>query len=330
MNQNIGIDLGYANTKVVHANGRAMFPSVVGTPEQSAFKMRGEIQSFQLEHDGYKYSVGDTAIEQSRFTSRPESRDWIESPEYQVLLKAALSRVAFGSWSAVVFTGLPLAFFDDAEKLEEIFEGIHHIKAGRQTATVNVSKCIAIPQPMGTLANAAFDNEGKIVDGTIASGNIGVIDIGGKTTNILHAAKMGDVVRETDSLDVGCWDAMRAIRPRIEELCPDANYADHDITKAITTKSIKYRGKRVDLTDVIQEVLTPFARQIVTKASELWPGGGATLDTILLSGGGAVLLESLIIPQINHGDIRVVQDSVYANALGFYKLAVIYSQENAE
>jgi PRTRC genetic system protein D len=331
MNETIvSIDVGYANTKVVHAGGRHVFPSIVGTPEKSTTKLRGESTAFQVEHNGHLYSVGSTAIEQSRFTSRPESRDWIDSEEYQVLMRAALSRVRTGNWSTVVFTGLPLAFFEgDARKLEEIFEGIHHARINGQPMSVSVSKCVAIPQPMGTLVNAAFDNEGNIADGLVAAGHVGVIDIGGKTTNILHAFQMGDVVRETSSADVGVWDAMRAVRPVVEELCPDAGYSDHEISDAIVTKTIKYRGKPIDLTAKLEEVLTPFARKIVTKAVELWPGGGATLDVILLSGGGAVLLQDRIVDQIKHADIRLVKDSLFSNALGYYKLGVIYAKKNA-
>lgn len=329
MTKIMSIDVGYANTKVVHADGRHVFPSIVGTPEKSAFKLRGESSAFQVKYNDRLYSVGETAIEQSRFTSRPESRDWIESEEYQVLMRAAFSRVQMGNWSTVVFTGLPLAFFEgDAGKLEAIFEGIHHTEVNGKPMSVSVSTCVAVPQPMGTLANAIYDMEGERIDSALAVGNVGVIDIGGKTTNILHASKMGDIARETDSADVGVWDAMRAVRPVVENLCPDANYGDHDISSAIVSKSIKYKGKPVDLTEALDEVLDPFARRIVTKAIELWPGGGATLDTILLSGGGAVLLQDRIMSQIEHADIRVVEDSLFANALGYYKLAVLYAKNN--
>jgi plasmid segregation protein ParM len=331
MTQIIGLDVGYANVKVVHANGHRVFPSVVGTPEEAAFcsiKLGGQSSNFQVKYNDRWYNVGEIAIEQSRFTSRPESRDWIESEEYQVLIRAALSLVASGNWSATIFTGLPLAFYGgDAQRLEQIFEGVHHAEVNGNSLSVSVSECVAMPQPMGTLAHAAFDFNGNIVNAAIAVGHIGVIDVGGKTTNILHASQMGDIARETASADVGVWDAMRAVRPVVEELCPDAGYSDHEISNAIVAKAINYRGQPIDLREPLDEVLEPFARRIVTKAIELWPGGGATLNTILLSGGGAVLLKDRIEAQINHEDVRLADNSLFANAMGYYKLAVYRAKQ---
>ncbi len=322
--EQIGIDLGYASVKVIAAGKQMQFPSIVGSPERSAFRF-GSDNIFTITIDNRTYNVGESAIEQSRFATRQEDRDWYKSREYLVLLHAALSSIwPAGHHEAVCVTGLPVAFYEaDKTELKELFEQEMHIviRDGNTAVPVNIVKCYVIPQVMGTLLNEALNSDGQIVNPTIAEGRVGVIDIGGNTTNFLHAYKMGDIKRETTSINLGGWDAMRAVRPMIEEKCPDVQYADHEISEAIARGTIRYNGADIDLTDSVAPILEPMAEQLIAKAKELWPGGGARLDTILLSGGGSLLLGDRIAAQLSHSDVKIVEDSVFANASGYYKLA---------
>ncbi len=320
----IGIDLGYEAVKVVTSSQRVSFPSIVGTPEQSTFKLGAE-STFVIRINDRTYNVGEAALEQSRFTTRQEDRDWYNSQEYLVLLHGALSSLyKEGHREVVVVTGLPVAFYEsDKQKVRDLFESDMHIvmRDDNPAIPINVLRCFVIPQVMGTLLNEALNDTGQIANQIVAEGRIGVIDIGGNTTNFLHAHKMGDVKRETTSINLGGWDAMRAVRPMIEEVCPDVEYADHEISRIIAEGLVKYRGEEIDLSDRIATILDPMAEQLIAKAKELWPGGGARLDSILLSGGGSLVLGERIKTQIDHTDIRVVEDAIFANANGYYKLA---------
>lgn len=322
---NAGIDIGYANIKTRSNHGHSIFPSLVGTPEKSEFKLMGTGNIFAITIEDKQYNVGQAAIEQSRFTSRQEDRTWYNSIEYKVLMHAAYSTIqAQGKLELLVVTGLPVAFYaNDKNALKAQFEGEHLVvRDERMPLNVTVSKCVVIPQVMGALLNEALDDQGTITNAKIAKGRIGVIDIGGKTSNFLHAVDMGNIERETTSINLGAWDAVRAMRGPIEEICPDANYADHEISDAILTGAIKYRGNPIDIRNITANVLDPMTTQIIAKAKELWPGGGARLDAILLSGGGAMLLGDRIKAQLEHGNIRIVDDAVNANVNGYYKLAL--------
>lgn len=323
--QPIGIDLGYANVKIVTSTQRVQFPSIVGTPEKSAFNM-GTLQNFTITLNQRTYNVGEAALEQSRFTTRQEDREWYKSTEYLVLLHAALSTLyKEGLKEVVVVTGLPVAFYEsDKDAIRSLYEDNMHlvVRDDRMVMPINIVRCYVIPQVMGTLLNQALNKTGQIADQKIAEGRIGVIDIGGNTSNFLHAHKMGDVQKETASINLGGWDAMRAVRPYIEEQCPDLDYADHEISQFIADGSLKYNGKHIDLVDGIAPILDPMAEQLIAKAKELWPGGGARLDTILLSGGGALILGERIKAQLDHADIRIVDDALFANADGYHKLAM--------
>lgn len=324
MSEQIGIDLGYANIKIVWKGGEKQFPSIVGTPEESAFSALGEAGSFSIEIENKLYNVGEVAIEQSRFVSRHETRSWFESTEYLVLFHAALATILSAAADVQIVTGLPVAYYKaDKDALKDRLQGVHHIKYnGKDVFTINVSKCTVIPQVMGTLMSEVFSGEGKIANGKLATGHVGVIDVGGKTTNILHSHNMGDIDPETVSITMGGWDAVRALHPVIEDKCPDVGYADHEVSQAIVNGHIKYRGEQVDLSNEISGILTPMASEIIAKANEIWDGGGAKLDAILISGGGANLLGEQILNQLQHANISIVDNPVFANAAGFYKFAL--------
>ena len=74
----------------------------------------------------------------------------------------------------------------------------------------------------------------------------------------------------------------------------------------------------VDLTGIVEETLEPLAEQVLAEATQLW-NGGAALDAILISGGGALLLGPYIRRHFRHA--RVVDDPVFANALGYWRFA---------
>jgi len=62
------------------------------------------------------------------------------------------------------------------------------------------------------------------------------------------------------------------------------------------------------------------AEQVIAQASQLW-NGGAALDSILVSGGGARLLGRFIVARFGEEQARIVSDPVFANAVGYYRFS---------
>ena len=146
-----------------------------------------------------------------------------------------------------------------------------------------------IPQPFGALLAESLDNHGKIVNQALATGAVGVIDVGGKTTNLLSVNRLAEIGRETASANVGAWDVARAVREHLADNCPNLDLRDHQVIDAIVSRRVRYYGDPVDLGAVIDETLEPMADQVIAQATQLW-NGAAALDAILVSGGGALLL----------------------------------------
>jgi hypothetical protein len=293
LEMNVGVDIGYSAVKSMYGKRRMTFPSVVGTPDRARFSLdRHNVGAIVLaQPDGTTWLVGHRAVEQSRFVNRREDRAWIESDEYYQLILAAFTELTKATLvDLVVVTGLPVAFYSDKATLRDRFLGEHRAtREGRRSQVFRVTDCRVIPQPFGSLLAAALDDRGRIADNELATGAVGVIDVGGKTTNLLSVNRLTEIARETASVNVGAWDVARAVRGYLADHCPHLELRDHRVVDAVIARQVKYYGQPVDLGQVVDEALEPMADQVIAQATQLW-NGGASLDTILVSGGGALLL----------------------------------------
>ena len=97
-----------------------------------------------------------------------------------------------------IVTGLPVSFYADKDGVREKLLGEHRVqREGRSAQVLKVTDCRVIPQPFGSLLSLALDNQGRIVDNGLATGVVGVIDIGGKTANLLSVNRLSEIGRET-------------------------------------------------------------------------------------------------------------------------------------
>jgi plasmid segregation protein ParM len=321
---NLGIDIGYSSVKTVAGPDRLVaFPSVVGTPDRARFSVNDADRHIVIDVPGEgRWLVGEGAITQSRFVDRREDRGWIASDAYRRLMLAGFTGATAAAWCELaVVTGLPVAFYSaDKEVLRDRFLGQHRVaREGRRAQTFQVTDCRVIPQPFGALLAEALNDQGRIVSQDLATGAVGVIDIGGKTTNLLSVNRLAEIGRETASVDLGAWDVARAVREHLADHCPDLELRDHQVIDAVVKRSIKYFGEPVGLGHVIDAMLEPMAEQVIAQATQLW-NGAAGLDAILVAGGGALLLGPYLARSFRH--VRVVNNPVFANALGYWRFAV--------
>jgi plasmid segregation protein ParM len=317
------MDVGYSATKAVAGPERLVtFPSVVGTPDRSRFVVGGEDGHIVLDLPGDgTWLVGEGAVTQSRFVDRREDRGWIAGDAYRRLMLAGFTQLTTATFcDLVVVTGLPVAFYSaDKDALRDRFLGQHRVtREGRRAQLFQVTDCRVIPQPFGALLAEALNNHGKIVNHDLATGSVGVIDIGGNTTNLLSVNRLAEIGRETASVNLGAWDVARAVRDHLADRCPGLELRDHQVIDAVVKRAVKYFGAPVDLGAVIDATIEPMADQVIAQATQLW-NGAAGLDAIIVAGGGALLLGPYLRQAFPH--VRVVDNPVFANALGYWRFA---------
>jgi plasmid segregation protein ParM len=329
---NIGIDLGYSHTKIVsgeRGERQAIFPSVVGTPEAGRFSLNGAHHDDIVLLEPQHVLVGEGALIQSEFLDHREDRGWVSSPAYLSLFLAGLTEVtAATSVDLAVVTGLPVAFYSDKDLVRErlLGNGVHRVqRAKRHAQTFRFGQfpdgnpaLRVIPQPFGALLAQALDDNGRVVDQALAEGEVGVIDVGSKTTNLLSVRRMAEVGRQTKSVEVGSWNVARIVANYLEIHCPGLGLRGHELQEAIRKRQVPYFGQEVDLSALVDDTLNHLAETVIAEAGQLW-NGGARLAAILVAGGGAHLLGDRIKAHFRHA--RVVPNPVFANASGYWKFA---------
>jgi len=317
-----GIDIGYNATKAVTERRRATFPSVVGTPDRASFALNGNSETAIVLVAPTHALIGEEAVNQSRFLNRREDRRWIESDEWLTLFHAALTELTSATAVDIdLVTGLPVAFYSDKVQVQERLLGEHRVqREGRRGQLLRVTNARVIPQPFGSLLAEVLDEHGQIQRPDLAHAAVGLIDIGGKTCNLLSVSRLSEIGRETASVNVGGWTLVRAVRQWLAQAYPGLDdLRDHQLAAAIQARSIRYYGEYVaDFATVVDDLAADLAGQILGEASHLW-NGGATLDAIRLTGGGALLLGTHIQRHWPHA--QVVAEPIYGNALGYWKLA---------
>lgn len=318
---NVGLDLGYSRTKAVYPGGMVDFASVVGSPDHARFSLNGHGRGIILTTPRH-VAVGDVAVEQSRYLERREDRGWITSEAYHDLTLAALTEVTQATHvDLTVVSGLPIAFYErDKDTLRARLLGTHQVnRDGRRGQSFTVTEARVIPQGFGALLSVVLDDQGRIIKPDLADAKIGLVDVGGKTTNLLSVNHLSEVGHETASVNAGAWDVARSVQRWIEDHCPGLEMRDHDLIKAIMARRTRYYGDIVDLGPAIDQAARPLSDQVIASATQLW-NGGAQLDTILIAGGGAHLIGPYLSRHFRHAHV-IDGDPVYANALGYYRFS---------
>ncbi len=318
----IGIDAGYSKTKAVWGDKTVSFPSIVGSPDESRFSLNGTSDDNSvIEFDGQSYLVGTEALTQSRFVPRKQDRDWINSQEYKILFLTALAQITKASRVDLdIVTGLPVNFYDDKEMLQSNLLGEHKIKySDRPSQVFTIRNLRVIPQPFGTAFSVALDGNGKALESNpYASGNMGIIDIGGFTVNLLTIKRLHEIGTKTESVNSGAWKAISAIKKTLVSQYSDlGDMHDHEVAEMVQLGTFDYYDEIIDISSIAKTELSKLSNEIRTGAANLW--GKAPRLKILITGGGALLIGESIKAEFPHAEI--VNNPVFANAVGYWKFS---------
>lgn len=319
----IAVDVGYSHTKVMAANGRqAIFPSVAGEVNKVEFEFGDRDDYIQITFNGAPYFVGQAALEQSRFNkSMQRDRFWWKSKAYLSFFLAAVSEMTSATNVAVqLVSGLPVLYFSDKDAWRESYVRRWTFRRNEQpTQNVQIEEALILPQGLAAVLSVAMDDSGRITDEAVANGRVGLIDIGGHTTNLATFDKLKPVVTQTGSADQGMWDFVLSLEPRINSAFPGLNLRGHGMLPVIESKSIRSFGKDKDVSGIIDDVAEHFTEQMESEINRIW-GNAASLDKLFIAGGGGRHLAGYI--KAKFANAVLVDDAQWANARGYLKYGI--------
>jgi plasmid segregation protein ParM len=322
----VGVDDGYAETKIVLPTGkRFRMPSQGRAGEsQQIMLQEGQVSSvFTYRTPEGPFIAG--ALEEADTTAFD---GYPTSVLNRVVVAHALRQAGIpGGQEVAIATGLPVRRYyrgktrNDAliqAKKESLLKNDIVADDGTPLARIVahevVAEGIAAWIDYVIQRNAAGVLE---VNKGLETERIGVVDIGGRTTDIAVVSDWEMDAARSSTLDVG----MIAIRETVQGLLEDeyeTTLTDAQVISAIQHKKLKLWGSMVDVQKVVAEAEQTVVARI--KAETLRCLGAASdLDRVIFVGGTVMALGGQLEGWFRHQEVGA--DPAFANARGLLKCA---------
>ena len=189
----------------------------------------------------------------------------------------------------------------DTKKLKEMIRGTHNITYHNQngedeTRQIQIEKIHVIPQPIGSIFNQIFDEQGNLTNKALANSKLGVVDIGFKTTDFSIFDHLQYIERGSSTMDTGISKCFSVIANKLRQES-NINVELYRIFQFVESGMIKIKGKEYNISNLKKRVYTHSAAAIAADLNRLWENDW-DIDSILLSGGGSVPLAEYLAPNI--------------------------------
>lgn len=321
------LDIGFRGTKGLATNDRSThFPSVVGMEERETFSLVKEDSLVLTMKNGATWYVGHTALKKSgQKADGGRYPDWIFSPQYQVLLCAALSELHKATTETLMVSGLPLEdYVARAEKVrQEVFLGEHTFKRNDgRWQTVKVENAVVVTQPYGSLLDLALADNGKILDNPYATGMVGICDVGGVTLNMLVTDNLEEIGQWTKGDGLGLLATLEQIAIDIKADYPGFSPTAHEVAEWVSRGTFLYQGEAREIAPYSDSRLKPLVDLILGRMADIWKEPGR-YSAVILTGGGSIVLGKMLKEQMDkvYANVTIAQDAIFANCRGYLKLA---------
>lgn len=320
----VGVDDGAADTKIVVYGAKGIITQVSipsrarsgahGTSLLGDFGAHTHVCN-GYETEGTRFTVGDFSdSETARFDDYPFSG------MNRVIVTHALRVANLGGRTLDIATGLPLSVYYRGDtpnvktidaKIESLAKKVISLDG---TPTFSIRKSQVFPEGLAAFIDYAVDDDGNLrVD--LNSETVGIIDIGGRTTDIAVVVPGGAVDHSrSGSENIGVLDLAEAVESELSKVL-NTKIPASAIDKAIRTGKIRVWGEEKDVADTIEACAKNVLERIMREVNRNL-GSAVDIDKILLVGGGARVF-GRVAQQYKH--IVIPENPEFANARGFAK-----------
>lgn len=325
----LGADIGFGYTKATDGRQSQIFKSVVGEAAEIQFSesllpgAASQPRHFIIGTDAY--FIGELAEAQSRGRGFTLDQTQFLAKYAKTLALAALTPFVDSGEPVRLVTGLPISFFrKHREALTALLQNRHTLSivkpnGEREEKTLNIERVRVVPQPFGSMFNLMLNDIGKAASQRFISEKIGIIDIGFRTADYTISEKTKYSERGSQSSDAGIAAAYQAIANVLHEKS-GVSVELYRLYDGVSRGSIKIKGKRYDLTGVVQAAFQQLATRIAQEVNRLWADDW-DIDAIVISGGGGAVLAQYLQPLLE-GEVLPMpadQDARLNNVQGYWK-----------
>ncbi|WP_290649339.1 ParM/StbA family protein [Aquisalimonas sp.] len=333
MERVIGLDMGYGFIKANDGLDGVRFPSVVGdgsggSPMSLGLQKPDPTSDIRITVGARSYFLGDLAIRHSRIAHRGLSATRAEGDDLRILFLGALSLFCRESRNDFqVVTGLPPGRMHLAEDLVSRLRGDHtvtrHVGRKRRDLSIRLEDIEVVPQPLGTFWSEVLDSRGQLRgDSRLLGGRVGIIDVGFRTTDFATIVEGEYAPAWSRTVPLGISTGYDTLAAALS-----AQYGlereTYTLDQAVIDGQINVSGQHEDITGLRDQILGEVATKLMVELQSLWQL--TDYDAVLLTGGGAHVLERYLRPQVPQS--LVVSDPVTANARGYMAWGTYQSHE---
>lgn len=334
----IGLDIGYGEVKAVSSEAVIKFPSVMGHARELKFAQDDIAERHpgdQITDDEGDWFVGDLALtqlppgEMLRLRGRTANEATIGNAFRLRLAKVAIGKLVAGMWNRdivhlKVATGLPVDHMRDAGAFKSALLGQHIIRTDTAELVANISEVMVMPQGYGSIYAMSLTPNGEI-NRQHTYRRTGVCDVGTYTVDLALDDEGEYVDAQSGSVESGVFTAQERIAAALER-----DYRQKMpfklVEEVLRTGIFHANGQPVDYNAIVEEALAPLRSATLSLMSEKWHGG-ATVDVIYLSGGGAAYVFDEV--QAVYPQAQLLPDAQLANARGYLHYARFVARQGA-
>lgn len=321
----LGVDDGYAETKIVMQDGRSFrIPSIAKAGVMNQVSISGsETTIFPYQTNEGNYITGE--ISESDPTAFDE---YPVSALNRVIVSHAIRQAGIPAGSEVVIcTGLPVKKFYVAGSLNKDL-----IKKKKQ----NLLKNDVVPLNGGVLPQivkhdvvsegiAAWmdiimqrDEKGNlVVNDDLKKQRIGIIDIGGRTTDIAVIQNGNLDTSRSSTINVGMLAVKEYVKEHLDEKF-SASLSNEQLSQAIELKKVKMFGAWEPVESIVNSAEQTVAARIEAECKRCL-NQSSDLDKIVFVGGTVMAIEQYLKGWFRQQTIG--DDPAFANARGMQKFA---------
>ncbi len=298
-------------------------------------KRRGDKpdKPIQIESEDGSYMVGPNVERYASVLERFDASKYVESPELRAVTRALLAQIVDGGESNVaIVVALPVAVMmspaakDMIKQIEAWLVGEHRFTYNGVAATICVHAIKAVAQPVGAFFAWGMNEHGvwARAESDFTDTTVAVLDSGFNTLDLLMVHQ-GQIEKrftggENLGVRVAAQEIARALKARYG-FRDSMHEADELIRRYLRDGKVVevIAGQKVDLKSIVRQALNSLATRTIDFIQETWEENIARFSYVLLTGGGALVLQDALCRRIPHAE--VLPNPVFANAVGLAKLA---------
>ena len=317
----IGLDDGYAYTKLALADGR-----LVAIPSRARVGRANVTWLHEAQHKIAEYETEATLYAAGEVDGEPTYFDGYPfSGLNRVIVQHGMQQGKLGGYSVHAVSGLPVGAFylkDGSQRAETVAKKRASLKQPVDPIDGKLAASIAfhdvIPEALAAWYDHVItDHRGEV---TLAeerlSAPIAVVDIGGRTTDYVVVADQAVVHDASGSLRCGLLDVKKQVGEGIRAKYDLEEIGERTVEQAVQKGKVRLFGQDQDVSALVREAKQQVLERIHAETRRQL-GLGAELDRVLFVGGGTVSLAEHIRDWFPNQ--AVAEHPAFANARGMLK-----------